>query len=657
MITNRIRKYLWHCLVCGAIAVAFVSCNDYLDTANERITPAHEELKSLSALRATTANLYAQPWYYFHKQRFIMLGDARANNLYVSNSNIGEMNAQATLNEDKQTATMLYAWGSLYDVITQADYVIQDYVPYCIANGICSSADANACAGEARFMRALAYWYLTVYWHDVPIVDDIFTQNAMAAPNKFEDVLQYAICDAEYAARWLPVVPVAKGRVSSVSAHALLSRLYITAGAWAKGGHYSADFKSRVADGYYRDDVDYMSSASLTEFFYSKAAAAARQALNDAPTGGYGLMDDYEQIFRVQNNNCSEVLFAIQTVASSTSYGLGNELQGTFCYDRCLDKNYGMTYFNFASYDIVNLLSQRGGLTRSRGNIMPHRMTYDYLYHEQDTCSNHNGGYHKGDKWVVTRNSWDAVAVKKQVVGGPLGTDNIAIQGNSGFCTPLLRMSEVYLNLTEALMGLYGEETTTRPRVLDGINIVRRRAYKSEIAAGTYSTLPGDYVTINFDTLLLERRMEFFAEGLAWSDIVRRSYMGDSHLRRMVDYQNNKIAETENAPLMGCYRLYNYGYRPAQDATTRAYLTDRLGVPYLKTNADGSYVVVQPSHSCVHQVPEGSYCHSQDMMTSTNLWSMIYPPTEVAQDANLHADPVAFDFTTIIANKNDYRNE
>ena len=634
-----------------SFSLALTSCNDYLDTTNERIVPAHEQLTDLKALQATTASIYAQPWYYFHKQRFLMLGDARANNIYNSSSNIGELNAQATLNEDRQNASILYAWSSLYNVITQACYVINDYVPYCIENRICSETAANACAGEARFMRAMAYWYLTIYWHDVPIVDNPVAQSATAFANRFEDVLQYAICDAEYAAKWLPATPYEKGRVSKVSAYGLLSRLYLTAGAWAKGNHFSSDFKGRVLDGYYAGDIDYASSATLTEFYYAKAAAAARQCIAEAPGAGYGLMEDYEQIFRVQNNNCKEVLFAIQTVASSTSYGLGNELQGMFCYDRCISKNYGMTYFNFASYDAVLGYSQRGGLKRTRGNIMPHGMTYDYLYHELDTCRNHNGGYHQGDTWTVTRNSWDAVAIKKQVVGGPLATDNAAIQGNSGFCTPLLRMSEVYLNLTEALMGLYGEETTTRPRILDNINTVRRRAYKSEIDNGTYATAPGDYTSINLDSLLVERRLEFYMEGLAWSDIVRRSFMGESHLRRMVDYQNNKITEVENDPLMGCHRLYNYGYRKDADLT-------KVGVPYLKTNAaDGSYVIAQPSRSCVHQVPEGSFCHSQDMTTQDNLWSMIYPPTEVMQDANLQQAPVSYDFATIIANNKYYRDE
>ncbi|MBO6216969.1 MAG: RagB/SusD family nutrient uptake outer membrane protein [Prevotella sp.] len=623
------------------------SCNDYLDTTNERIVPAHDELTSVDALRATTANLYAQPWYYFLKQRFIMLGDARANNLLINKTTVDEIAAQATLSEEKQNSSVTYAWNSLYSVITQASYVIHDYAPYCIDNEICTEAEANACIAEARFMRAIAYWYLAMYWHDVPIVEDPTTVSATAFANRFEDVIQYAICEAEYAAKWLPATPAQKGRVSKVSAEALLSRLYLTAAAWAKGNHFTSGFQSRVLDGYYGDDADYVAAGSLADFYYGKTIDAARAAINDGSTAGYGLMEDYEQIFRVQNNNCQEVLFAIQSVANSTSYGLANELQGMFCYDRCLNKNYGMTYSNFASYDVVLLYKERGGLTRTRGNIMPNGMTYDYLYHELDTCKTHFG-CHQGDNWKVVRNEYnDAVPVKKQVVGGPIATDNIAIQGNSGFCTPLLRMSEVYLNLAEALMGLYGQETSTDSEVLASINTVRQRAYKTEIANGTYGvSVPGDYASVSLDSLLLERRMEFFAEGLYWTDIVRRSFMGDSHLKRMVDYMNNNIAEVEDNPLMGCYRMHQYKY--VKDAD----VNNRIGTPTLRTNSsDGTYMVLQPSRECRHSLPEGGYCHSQALGSYDNLWSMIYPPTDVAQDTNLMYAPVEYNFTSIIANK------
>jgi len=616
------------------------SCEDFLDTENEQVIPAHKELTSVETLQSVTAGLYTQPWYYFHKRRFVYLGDARANNFCYTNTETNEYNAQASMNEDKESTSIQYGWSSLYNVITQADYIINDYAPYCVEQTVCTQEDANVCLGEARFMRALAYWFLAIYWHDVPIVDDPVTTDYLAQPNSFESVMQYAICDAEFAMKWLPVMPYAKGRVSKVSAWALLSRLYLTMGAYAKGGHISNAFTQEVIARYYADDDEYRSSETLPEFYYAMAANAARQTISMASQGGYGLMDDYEQIFRVQNNNCKEVLFALQTVAGTTTYGLGNDMQGGFCYDPCLDNNYGRSWNTWASYDFVYVSTKRGGLSRTRGNIMPDGMTYSYLYHEMDTCKN------MGQAWTVSRPN-TTVAVKKQVVGGPLATDNLAFSGNSGFCTPMLRLSEAYLNLTEALMGLFNEESTTRERILEGVNIVRQRAFKSEIADNSYI---GDYGTIdafNLDSLLQERRMEFFNEGLYWSDIVRRSFMGDKHLKRMVDYINNKVYEQEGDSIMGCHRLYGYRY------TANKGNSSKLGTVALSTK-DGAPVIYRPSRDCVHQIGEGSYCHDSSTGNVDNLWSMIYPPSETMQNPNLSKAPVSYDFSNIINNKKDY---
>ena len=646
MITRISRKRLigLSFIICHlSFSVALTSCDDYLDTTNESAPPAHEELTSLDALKATTANLYASPWLYFHKQRFYQLGDARANNIYMSAAAVNDVNTQASMSEFKENTSVLYAWSSLYNVITQAGYIVNDYAPYCVEQGVCTQAEANICLAEARFMRAMAYWFLAIYWHDVPIVDDAVAISPSAYANRFEDVIQYAICEAEFAAKWLPVMPYAKGRVSKVSAEALLSRLYLTAGAFAKGGHFSSDFKSRVLDGYYDGDDEYDASVTLQEFYYAKAAAAARAAIADGATAGYGLMDDYEQLFRVQNNNCKEVLFAIQVVRGNSAYGLGNELQGAFCYDPCLDNNYGRAWSTWASYDFVYVASKRGGLNRTRGNIMPDGMTYDYLYHEEDTC------HHQGEVWTVNRKS-TTMPIKKQVVGGPMATDNVSFNGNSGFCTPMLRMSEVYLNLTEALMGLYQTDETQNSKILEGVNTVRRRAYRYELANGTY---PGDYGTtgvFNLDSLLQERRMEFFIEGLYWSDIVRRSLMGKSHAQRMVNYMNNRLFELEGDSIMGCHRLYQYTYKAA--ATT-----DRLGKVTLSQTSSGEYKISRACHECVHNVADGSYCHSSAVGNEDNLWSMVYPPSETILDPNLLQAPVAYDFTRIIANKKNYRYE
>lgn len=621
-----------------AVLQMLVSCEAFLDTHNEKSVSAHEELTTYDALCATTANLYTSPWYFFHKQRFVQLGDARANNLYISNSASNDYNSLATFNEKKENASMSHAWGSLYNVVSQSSYVIEDYAPYCVRNGVCSQEEANVCIAEARFMRAMAYWFLAIYWHDVPIIDNAATASVVACANCFEDVLQYAICEAEFAYRWLPETPYQTGRVSKVSASGLLSRLYLTAASYAEGEHFTDGFRERVLDRYYSDDYDYQASSSLAEFYYSKTIDAARDAISASASSGYGLMDDYEEIFMVQNNNCSEVLFALQFVPGNTTTGLGNDLQEFLCYDKCLDNNYGQAYSTWASYDFVNVSIMRGGLIRNRGNVFASGMTYDYLFHENDNYSR------KGEIWVVDNR--DVLPVKKHVVGGPMATGNQSFKGNSSFNTPMLRMSEVYLNLTEALMGYRGVDETVDPQILEGVNMVRRRAHRHEIENGTYRGDYGQTGVFNLDSLLQERRMEFFMEGLFWSDIVRRSYKGDDHLQRMLDYNNNKLIEMEGDPAMGAYRLHKYGYKAAGTDTEFGTVT--------LSQTNGQYKISRQSCECVHNVPEGSYCHSDTFGQEDNLWSMIYPPTETSKDPNLLKAPVAYDFSGIINSKTQY---
>ena len=193
-----------------AVCALTVGCDDYLDTTNERYTPAHDELTSLEALRSTTASMYTQPWYYFHKRRFIQLGDARANNILNDATTSNDWNVQASLNEESENTSLTHAWGSLYNVVTQAGYVIDDYAPYCVKNGVCSQAEANQCIAEARFMRSLAYCFLAMYWHDVPIVTNAVTASETAYANRFEDVLQFAVCDGAYEPAVLPDALLAK---------------------------------------------------------------------------------------------------------------------------------------------------------------------------------------------------------------------------------------------------------------------------------------------------------------------------------------------------------------------------------------------------------------------------------------------------------------
>lgn len=170
-----------------------------------------------------------------------------------------------------------------------------------------------------------------------------------------------------------------------------------------------------------------------------------------------------------------------------------------------------------------------------------------------------------------------------------------------------------------------------------------------ELADGTY---PGDYGetgVFNLDSLLQERRLETYMEGLFWPDIVRRSFMGPAHLQCMLDYQNIRIIETEGDSIMGCHRLYEYEYHYNEQNP------DRLGTVELATDwRTHEYKISRVSKECVHKINEGSYVHSTQLGESDNLWSMVYPPVETNADPNLLKAPVPYDFSEIINNKSDY---
>ncbi len=587
------------------VGMLFSACT--LDTDNEKMTPAHETLQSYSDLQATAANLYLEPWYEFHK-RMLHLGDARANNIVQNNTDYSEWNAQGTFNEAMSVQTVQRPWASLYNVIAQADYIVNDYAPYCVENSVCTQEQADAVMGEARLIRSLAYYFLAIYWHNVPIVDNPTTISAQARTNPFEDVLLYAIYDCEFAAANLSDKPYETGRVSRVTALTLLSRLYLTMGAYANGGH-------TVRAGSARD-------------WWTKADSVATLAITEASGAGYGLMDDYEEMFRVQNNNCKEVLFAIQFVAHNQTRGLANDLGQTLCYRYCLDNRYGKAWSTLAGYDFVNVSSLRGGMSRTRGNLFLPGTDYTYLYHEMDNgadkidCTDEDEHNHeKGKTWTVER-KLSMVPIKKQVVGGPIATGGVATNGNSGFCTPMIRLAEAYLNQSEARLMLDGGEST-KAEVLSGINTIRRRAFKMEIERGEYGAglAHDDYATINLDTLLQERRLEFFCEGTSWGDIVRMSFYSDEQLQKMLDYNNNLLKDRSADPMVGCYRQYKYQYHRPDDAD----------IPY------------QPG--TVTLATTGTLCYrSSRECTQTNLWGMMYPPSEVSLDPNLNLEPVPYDF-------------
>ncbi len=609
--------------VCVLLALLVVEgCDKFLHTESDNQKVATFAFKTIDDLRSTTGFLYEEPWFQFNQNGYTIL-EGRAANL--AGAVTGTTPLLASFMADGSINELNTVWQSLYNVITQADYVVKKYAPTARGNNV-DSIKVNACEGEARFMRATAYWYLAMIWHDVPIIDDPekFVKNYSVNANNFEDVIQYAINDLTYAMNTLPLTDNA-GRVTKFSAEGMLARLCLTAADYAAGEHFSSDYLTRNNMG---------SNADLAQYYFTKAKTLTNDVIVSG--GQYGLMDDYEELFRDQNNNNKEALFSIQFIPNATVYGLGNDLQRFLAYNNDLvgklDAFGGSTY---ASYDIVHLSAMDKGLSRSRANFFIQGQKYSYLSYLATTAYSSPSGTAKSN-------------IKKQVIGSTTDASGLLIAQNSGFMTPMLRMADVYLMYTEACMGT-GTSTSDQTAV-DRYNAVHKRAFyyytKNNLANPYYAK-----TVIERDTLFKERRLEFFMENLFWPDIVRRSFFD---LNWVTNYLNNTLYQPGGYTLVNNgtlqvtagqyditnpmtsltnFKIFVYSYDP-----TAAGNNATIGFSTNSPRLDASFSYYGTAY---HNDVTGSYVHATNM---DNIWSLPYPISEATSDPLLLDKPIKFKF-------------
>lgn len=468
-------KKLLNMLAIGLFGMSFASCGDFLDVTSENQSLLSDYYKTAEECRAATGALYNRPWYPFNSRFYFIVGDARANNQFVDQVT----NPGAILNrlvDNSSTENVEDGWDSFYSVIGQASLVLK-YIDNAVANGV-DEETVNGCKGEARFMRGVAYWYLTSVWGNVPIVEDPeeMAMNYMVHPNYQEDVLQYAIRDLEYAAVNLPETDE-PGRVTRYSALGMLARMYVTAACYARGGKFSPDRYPLTAAQY-----------------YEKAKDAARIVCE----GPNRLMDEYEDLFKVQNNNNTESLFALQWVPESSTYGVGNAIQARLNkYSEIMDGDKAWGGNEYISGELVELMHNRGETVRKKGTMFVSGVIYDYL------GGNTDAGY-----FMVPETK--LCPIKKHIVGSSIDTGVQSVSQNSGMATPMLRLAEVYLLYAEAILG--EAPSTADPEALKYFNRVRTRAQLDEVSS------------ITLEDIWNERRCELAMEGQFWYDMVRRGY-------------------------------------------------------------------------------------------------------------------------------------
>lgn len=369
---------------------------------------------------------------------------------------------QANSSNSRMTAW----WDYFYKTIKSANSLIQSY-----ENATEATAEQrNHAGGQARFMRAISYFYLTRTWGEVPMPTAPTIDNNRANA-KVADIYDLIVSDLQKAETMLPDHWDGVRKQGSIdilptkgAAKALLANVYLTMAGWPL----------KQADK------------------YALAAAKAKEVIDGKATWGYDLMANYADLWKIGNKYNKEAVFACYY---NNDVPAPNWENGNMTGPKPLapdyeeggwDDGYGeISFYNkFPAGPRKDATYQKDYYVKNdpdnivgwQGTLQKH--PYFLKYRDDDT---YDWLTHSSSDW------WSS------------GT------------TYIIRYSEVLLTYAEAKAMSSAPDASA----YDAINQVRQRA-------GLPYLSPGLSQTAFRDSVVAERGWEFAAEaGIRWFDLVR----------------------------------------------------------------------------------------------------------------------------------------
>lgn len=154
-------------LISFGVLFFLTSCtDDLLDKEPVSSFSAEGFYKTTSDAQAGIYGVYDAAQAAF-KINFAYWGEGRADNVQTAQSGEGLLLTQNNLNESSASAN----WTDLYTMISRANYAIK-YIP-----NVYDTEDVTGkqLIGQARALRALAYFYLVRIWGEVPLITEPYT--------------------------------------------------------------------------------------------------------------------------------------------------------------------------------------------------------------------------------------------------------------------------------------------------------------------------------------------------------------------------------------------------------------------------------------------------------------------------------------------------
>lgn len=472
------------CLVLGLSLLGNSACRkEFLEIEPVDKLTLDNFYRNETEIRAASASLYGFPWFDFNDKFFWLAGDLLAGNMYYTYDQEGQF---FYFSYGEGNAHLSSGWKGMYRVVSYANSVINDMPRLAAAKGVDQGVIDRA-LGEARFVRGTAYYMLAEFWGDVPIVEnssELVANNDLKLPkNKQSSVYEMARRDLSFAADILPASD-APGRVTKWSAKAMLAKLHLTMAQHINDSNSAANF--------------------------DKAKTIAAEVIEQS---GLTLMPNYADLFKIENNNNPESLFALQWMEGG--YAFGNSRQANWARSSYITGNSeAWGGGKCMTLDFVN--SVEGGDKRRSAIYMAPGDKYPEIRKS-------SGGYEykivlrdPADPNVTIEGATPVLnSLKKYVVGT---ADDNGGKVSTGQATALnqyvIRLADVYMIYAEAALGTAA--STSDGKALQYFNAIRTRAGLSPKSA------------ITFNDIFRERRVEFALESIAWFDVKRWFYRDPS---------------------------------------------------------------------------------------------------------------------------------
>ena len=548
--------------------LSFSSCaKDFLEQKNTYQISQDNFFDNDEAVSQAVMPLYSYVWYDFNDKFYYGMGDGRANNITAQYSEY--IYPYTNFTETGLSSGLTEAWGALYSVVAQANNTINNIANNSTAN-VSETAKIQGIA-EARFMRGLAYWYISSLWGCAVIYNNTqdLVNNYVVSPSPVADGIEFAIRDMEYAAVHLPSASPATGRVNKYAAYAMLSRFYLSMAGLTTSGRYDG---SNVATDANR--------GTRNEYYLDAAKKAAAVVIEEGP---YKLADTYAELFAASTfNNNSESIFQLQFQAGAEG-GLAQSMTRFLAWSTQVNQGNSWGGSTYCSYDLWEEFKEYEDQTlgtKVDDAIRRHNCIASYGESYPELSANPEKPYVYGE----TENAGSQGANIKKYVIGTNAVNGFAVNNNSGINTYMMRLAEVYLNYAEATLGNNGK--TTDATALKYFNALRTRA-----GVATKNSL-------TFEDIRHEFRVETAFEGLYWYFIVRRGYYQQQEMVNYVNHQHRNASYYKSATHE--YVLSEDYAEPgpsvatatAKNLTLPITDTDQTKNPLLKPDASGNIATV-----------------------------------------------------------------